>query len=155
MATLAPLLTPFLRRAGFRADEKKVLAVTPLIQERIRLLGDAAAVADFFFLEELAPYDMADLIPQKGDLAMARRVLGKAREVLASVEFTHQALETALRAAAAELHVKAGQMFLPVRVAVCGRKNAPPLFETIQVLGRELAVRRIGEAVKKLQEATL
>lgn len=152
---LAPLLAPFLRRAGYTADGDKVRAVTPLVQERIRLLGDVAAVADFFFLDKLAPYDPAELIPQKGDAAMARRVLEKAREVLGSVEFTHQALEAALRAAAAQLHVKTGQMFLPIRVAVCGRKNAPPLFETIQVLGREVALRRIGEAVGKLQEAML
>ena len=41
--------------------------VTPLIQERIKLLSDVATAADFFFQEELPPYDPAELIPQKGD----------------------------------------------------------------------------------------
>jgi glutamyl-tRNA synthetase len=41
-------------------------------------------------------------------------------------------------------------MFQPIRVAVCGRKNAPPLFETLQVLGKEITLERIAEAVKKL-----
>ncbi|MBI3645776.1 MAG: glutamate--tRNA ligase, partial [Acidobacteriales bacterium] len=52
---------------------------------------------------------------------------------------------------AQELGLKAGQMFQPVRVAVCGRKNAPPLFETLQVLGRETTLARIGRAIRKLQ----
>ena len=46
-------------------------------------------------------------------------------------------LEAALRNAAAELKLKTGQMFQPIRVAVCGRKNAPPLFETLEALGRD------------------
>ncbi len=56
----------------------------------------------------------------------------------------------ALRAAAAEMEVKPGQMFQPIRVAVCGRKIAPPLFETLVVLGRETSLRRIDSAIKML-----
>ena len=87
------------------------------------------AVADFFFTAELTPYDPAELIPQKGDAAMAALALCKAKEVLAAVPaFDHGTLESALRTAAGELKLKPGQMFQPIRVAVCGRKNAPPLF---------------------------
>lgn len=147
---LAARLLPFARAAGFAIDLPRMLQVTPLIQERIRLLGDVATVADFFFVEQLPPYDPAELIPQKGDAKMALAVLGRAREVLAGTGFTHDALEQALRGAAAELHIKAGQMFQPVRVAVCGRKNAPPLFGTLAVLGRDTTLERIGQAVAKL-----
>ena len=49
-----------------------------------------------------------------------------------------------------ELKIKAGQMFQPIRVAVCGRKNAPPLFETLEVLGRDTSLKRIGKAVAML-----
>jgi glutamyl-tRNA synthetase len=48
------------------------------------------------------------------------------------------------------MKIKAGQMFQPIRVAVCGRKNAPPLFETLEVLGRETSLQRIGQAIQKL-----
>jgi len=133
------------------AEPQKVRAATPLIQERIKLLCDVATVADFFFVDELPPYDPAELIPQKGDAAMALRVLEQAREILPTVEFTHDALEAALRAAAGALGVKAGQMFQPIRVAVCGRKNAPPLFETMAVLGKETCLKRIEQAIQKLQ----
>ena len=100
---------------------------------------------------QLPPYDPAELIPQKGDAAMALKVLTRAREVLAQTEFKHDPLDQALRAAAQEMGVKAGQMFQPIRVAVCGRKNAPPLFETLQVLGRETTLARIDQAIEKLE----
>src|SRR5205085_12241479 len=124
-----------------------MLKITPLVRERIKLLRDVLAVADFFFLDQLPPYDPAELVPQKGDAAMALKALTKAREVLAATEFKHDPLDNALRAAAQELGLKAGQMFQPIRVAVCGRKNAPPLFETLEVLGREKTVLRIDQAI--------
>jgi glutamyl-tRNA synthetase len=149
---LAEQLLPFACKAGLRADPGKMLTVTPLIQERIKLLGDVATVADFFFVDELPPYDTGELIPQKGDLAMARRVLERAREFLPAAEFNHQGLEEPLRAAAVSLGIKAGQMFQPIRVAVCGRKNAPPLFETMAVLGKDTCLKRIEQAIQKIYE---
>jgi glutamyl-tRNA synthetase len=148
---LSKRLLPFAHAAGFAADEAKMLAITPLIRERIRTLREVATAADFFFVAELPPYDSAELIPQRGDVAMARASLGKALEILTTAEFTHDGLDAALRAGATELQVKAGQMFQPIRVAVCGRKNAPPLFETLAVLGREICLHRIGRAIEQLQ----
>ena len=80
---------------------------------------------------------------------MAQKVLRRAKELLPNVEFKHDPLDQALRAAAQELGIKAGQMFQPIRVAVCGRKNAPPLFETLEVLGRETTLARIEQAIQK------
>ncbi|MGO9317310.1 MAG: glutamate--tRNA ligase [Terracidiphilus sp.] len=148
---LASLLGPFFSQAGFETSPEKVLAVTPLIRERIKLLRDAVSAADFFFLPQLAPYDPAELIPQKGDAAIARRVLQHALEVLPAVNFDHDSLDQALRAAALHLGLKAGQAFQPIRVAVCGRKNAPPLFETMAVLGRDVCLTRIRQAEECLQ----
>lgn len=148
---LAQQVLPFATAAGLHATPEKMLQVTPLIRERIRTLREIATVADFFFLEKLAPYDRAELIPQKGDEAMALAVLKRAREVLAECAFNHDGLDAALRAASQELKVKTGQMFQPVRVAVCGRKNAPPLFETLEVLGRDTCLERIDQAITLLQ----
>ncbi|MEP7363450.1 MAG: glutamate--tRNA ligase [Acidobacteriota bacterium] len=144
---LARRLVPYAQQAGFAATEQRLRAIAPLLQERIRLLGDVATVADFFFVEPRA-YDPAELIPQKGDAAMAANALRKAKEVLAAVpDYSHATLEPALRAAADELKIKAGQMFQPIRVAVCGRKNAPPLFETLEALGRDTVLARIDFAL--------
>ena len=148
---LSERLRPIFEQAGFHPLPEKVAAVTPLIRERIKLLRDAVPAADFFFLDKLAPYDPAELIPQKGDAALARRVLEHARVILATTNFDHDSLDHALRAAASHLGLKAGQAFQPIRVAVCGRKNAPPLFETMVVLGRDVCLERIREAEASLQ----
>src|SRR4051794_38556580 len=147
---LSERLLPIVREAGFKVSPERMMQITPLIRERIKLLRDVLTAADFFFVEQLPPYDPAELIPQKGDAAMAKRVLEKAREVLADVEFKHDPLDHALRGAAQELGLKAGQMFQPIRVAVCGRKNAPGLFETLEVLGKETTLARVGNAIQLL-----
>jgi glutamyl-tRNA synthetase len=149
---LSQQLLPFVHNAGFSVDEARMLRITPLIRERIKLLAEVTTVADFFFLADLAPYDINELIPQKGDLAMAASVLEQAESILATAEFSHDGLDQALRAGAEQLKVKAGQMFQPIRVAVCGRKNAPPLFETLEVLGRQTCLARIAEARTRLKE---
>ncbi len=147
---LSRCLLPIVREQYPNITPEKMLQITPLIRERIKLLNDVLTAADFFFVDKLPPYDPAELIPQKGDAAMAKKVLEKAQTVLANVEFRHDPLDQALRAAAQELGVKAGQMFQPIRVAVCGRKNAPGLFETLEVLGKEKTLRRIEQAAKNL-----
>ena len=123
------------------ASPEKLLAVTPLIRERIKLLRDAVSAADFFFVDRASALRPRRADPAKrGDAAMARRVLQTALEVLPTTPFDHDSLDQALRAAARSLGLKAGPMFQPIRVAVCGRKNAPPLFETMVVLGREVCL---------------
>ncbi len=150
---LADRLGPYVRAAGYTADRNQLLAIAPLIRERMTKLSDVATVADFFFREELPPYDPAELIPKKRDGAFARTVLGRAREVLGKVPFERRALEAALRGEAEALAVKAGEMFQPIRVAVSGRKVSPPLFETLEVLGRPTCLKRIEQALEKLGRA--
>ena len=154
---LSRRLLPVVRGAGFKADEQKMLQVTPLIRERIKLLRDAPAVADFFFVEQLPPYDSAELVPQKGDRKLALEILRHAQKLLADSSagqdgFRHENLEQLLRSAAEQMGIKAGQMFQPIRDAVCGRKNAPPLFESMEVLGREKCLERIEQAIAKLEQ---
>jgi glutamyl-tRNA synthetase len=78
--------------------------------------------------------------------------LKAAREKLFSLEnFDHDSLEGTLRTMAEEMELKAGQLFSPLRVAVTGRAAAPPLFETMAVLGKERCLKRIGIAVERLE----
>jgi glutamyl-tRNA synthetase len=147
---LSTRLLPIVQEKYPRVSPEKMLRITPLIRERIKLLSEVLTAADFFFVDQLPPYDPAELIPQKGDAAMALKVLQKAQAILPNVEFKHDPLDQVLRAAAQELGVKAGQMFQPIRVAVCGRKNAPGLFETLEVLGKETTLKRIGQGIGKI-----
>jgi glutamyl-tRNA synthetase len=147
---LSSCLRPFFEQANLHPSSDQLLAVTPLIRERIRLLREGVSAADFFFVDQLAPYDPADLIPQKGDAALSLRILERAHEVLTRNSFASDALEQAFREAAIALGIKTGPMFQPIRVAVCGRKNTPPLFETMAVLGRQLCLERIRQAEASL-----
>ena len=148
---LTERLLPFMERAGLPAERATLRRIVPLIRERMERLDQAPGLIDFFFVEQLPDYDPALLIPQKLDAATTRRLLEEARQVLAEVTpFTHDSLERALRARAEALGVKAGQFFGPIRVAVCGRNVAPPLFGTLEVLGRERVLSRIAQALGKL-----
>ncbi len=148
---LTDRLLPFLAADGLQADRATMLRITPLIQERLNTLADAPNWVDFFFVDELPDYDPTELIPKKADTSVARTVLERAYQTLQQTSFTHEALETALRADAEALGVKVGQMFQPIRVAVCGKMVAPPLFETLEILGQATSLKRIEQAIAKLQ----
>lgn len=148
---LTDRLLPFLTAAGIQADRETMLKITPLIRERLTVLNDAPQWVDFFFVDELPFYDLNLLVPKKMSLADVPNILQTARQILAETEFTHEALDTHLREAAATLGLKPGEMFQPIRVAVCGKMVAPPLFETLAILGRETVLKRIDQALERLQ----
>ena len=152
---LLPKIMPFLEN-GLPREVRRPISreyvgrIVPLIQERINTLAEAAAYADFFFLDELE-YDASLLVDKKMTPAASLGALKSAREKLSSLErFDHDSLEGALRPLAEELGLKAGQLFNPLRVATTGRTAAPPLFETMVVLGKEVCLKRLEFAIGKL-----
>jgi glutamyl-tRNA synthetase len=148
---LANRLLPLLRRSGLEADQETVLRLVPLIQERIKVLTDAADLVDFFFAEEI-DYDPELLVGKKMDavasLEALRRVLQLLEEKIPT--FDEETLEKTLRELTEELGLKAGQLFGIIRVAVTGKKVAPPLFGTLSVLGKERVLARLGQAEQAL-----
>ena len=147
---LTDRLLPFLEEAGLPADRETMLKITPLIQERLTRLNEVSAWVDFFFIDELPPYDLNLLVPRKMTLADVPPILELAANVLADLEFTQDALEAGLRQAAKENGFKAGQMFQPIRVAIAGKKVSPPLFESLEVLGKEKSIRRIQQTLQQM-----
>jgi glutamyl-tRNA synthetase len=123
----------------------------PLIQERLTKFDQAASSCDFFFTDELT-YD-ANLLPgKKLSREDAMRGLEAATEQLQAAPFETNSLEEKLRALAAELGLKTGEFFGLLRVATTGRTAAPPLFQTMAVLGKERCLKRIQAAIKKLKD---
>ncbi len=144
-------LMPYLQAAGLEgADRETMLKLTPLIRERLILLSEAAEWVDFFFTDELPDFDLNMLVPKKMTLADVPNILQTARNILAEIEFTHEAIDAALREGAASLGVKAGQMFQPIRIAVCGKQVAPPLFETLEILGKATVLKRLDQTLERL-----
>jgi len=145
---LAAHLMPVLRNASFDPDPEVVRGLVPLVQERLKRLTDAASLTDFFFADEV-DHDPALLTGKKMTLAESMAALEKAETTLASLpDFEEGTLETALRALADELGLKAGQLFGIIRAAVTGKKVSPPLFGTLHVLGRERSLARMRQALQ-------
>jgi glutamyl-tRNA synthetase len=131
-------------------DIEYVRKIVPLIRERISTLKDSADYTGFFFLDELT-YDAAMFTDKKMTAETSLTALKAAEEKLSFLEsFSPDLLETTLRHLAEELGIKAGQLFNPLRVATTARDAAPPLFETMAVLGKERCLKRIKAALVKL-----
>ena len=120
--------------------------LAPLVQERVKVLSEVPGYVDFVFVDDPEVDDASwQKVMVKGhDLAVA--VLDHALEAFASVEWTAASLEPALFSYAEAHDVARGKVQAPVRVAVTGRSVGPPLFESLEVLGREEVVRRLQVA---------
>ncbi|MBI3953710.1 MAG: glutamate--tRNA ligase [Chloroflexi bacterium] len=154
---LTDKLMPFLEewQARTRAphfSRSLLRQVVPLIQERLRRLDEAPALADFFFVDELA-YDAVLLAPRGLPPDAARDALGRTREAVSALrEWTPEALEGGIRGLALELGLKTGPYFGCIRVAVTGRAVSPPLFQTMAVIGRGRCLARLDAAIEKLKQ---
>ncbi|TRZ49860.1 MAG: glutamate--tRNA ligase [Dehalococcoidia bacterium] len=135
------------------SNEEYVRALLPLFQERARTLAEVVELAQFFFIGELdyAP----DLLIGKGmSRESATEALKTGQQRLRQLEaFDVESLEALLRPLAVELGLKTGQLFGTLRVAVTGRTAAPPLFQTMSVLGKERCLRRIEAALDRLHRS--
>jgi glutamyl-tRNA synthetase len=131
----ADRLIGYLREQGYEWDEELVRKVAPLVQEKIATLGEFPAFAGFFFAR----------VEAAADAEVDGQVLPAAAETLAHVEpFEAGAIEEALRALADQLGLKPREAFQPIRLALTGSKVSPGLFESLEVLGRDESLARLG-----------
>jgi glutamyl-tRNA synthetase len=145
VATLARHLREPLVAAGLR--------VTPLVQTRLKSLNDVVEMAGFFFREPFVPAAPEQLIQKKMDAAGTRAALEASAERLAgAADFTHAGLEPVMRALADDLGLSASQLFGALRVAVTGQQVATPLFETMEILGRDTVLGRVRAAAENLAD---
>ncbi len=152
-------LLPFWQEAGLVPDpcpEERLATlrpIVPLVQERLKRLEDVVEWTAFLFRAVETP-PAEKLVGKKMTPQESAAALQRARSALAEVEpFDAETLESSLRALAAELELKAGQLFGPVRWAVTGQKVTPPLFGSLVVLGRETALARLDAAQSVLDSS--
>ena len=139
-------------------DREYVLRIVPLVQERIKRVDEAAALTSFFFIEGTLDYAPELLLGKRftGKPDDARAALEAATGRLAAVErWEREALEGVLRPLAEEVGLKAGDLFMLMRVAVTGQTATPPLFETMEVVGRERSLARLDYALQRLHSDRL
>jgi len=155
---------PFLAETGLIApgpfgpghpDYARVRPAVALLKDRIEILSDAPELMTYFLQPDLESYDPALLIPKKMTRQDALAVLEAVAGLLPDIDLDdEQATEARFRALADELGLKAGSLFMPVRVAVTGRTQSPGLFETLRVIGAERVHSRLQDAIERLREWT-
>ena len=150
---LADLMMPYLERSEEDGglpeevdrpiDRGVVRAMVPVLRERIKVLPDVVELIDFLFVGEVFP-NAEEMIGRRMDEEMVVTSLTSSIDALASVEpFASDEIEAALRGLTGTTGLKAGQLFTPLRVALTAKRIAPPLFESIEVLGRERTLERL------------
>jgi glutamyl-tRNA synthetase len=154
-------LEEFTRRAmsflekGLPSEVKRPLDVSyigriiPLVQERARTLAEVPQLSDFFFADKLE-YE-AGLLLGKIDKEEALKSLRVSADKMNDLKnWDAASLEAVFRPLADELKLKTGVFFGLLRVAITGRTAAPPLFQTMEVLGKERCLKRLKMALEKL-----
>ncbi len=148
---LAARVKPFFEKASLHPDDATLRRVVPLIRERLVTLDDAVDFAGFFFRAEVKPKPEA-LVAKGLTPAQSLNALRRARALLEALpEFTHPVMEPPMRALADELGLKTGQLFGILRAAVTGQTVSPPLFECMEVVGKETCLARLRQAEELLK----
>ena len=124
-------------------------AMAALVQTRIVVMAEVCALVDFLFLEEPPIDDAAFTKAFSADFAAP--TLGEIATAFATCEWNAESLKTAVEAVGTKHDVKLGKLQGPLRIAITGRSVGPPLFEPIELLGRDESLRRIKSALARAQ----
>jgi glutamyl-tRNA synthetase len=148
---LAQRIKPYFSEAGLDVDTDTLLRVTPLIRERLVTLDDCIPFAAFFFKETVEP-DSQELIAKGLDAKQSADIARRSYDILASLsDLSHQTAEPSMREFVERSGWSANQVFGILRVAVTGQKVSPPLFESMEVIGKEKVLERLQKAIALLE----
>ncbi|TSA48058.1 MAG: glutamate--tRNA ligase [Chloroflexi bacterium] len=148
---LAARVKPYFLREGLAVDDAKLLKIIPLIRERLVTLDDSLPFAAWFFKETVEPKP-ADLVAKNLTAAQSADVARKAYEILAALpEIIPAVAEPPLRLLVEQLGLSPNQVFGILRVAVTGQTVSPPLFESMEIVGKEKVLERVKKAIKVLE----
>ena len=149
---LSARLKPYFTGAGLEVQNEALLKITPLIRERLVTLDDCLAFASFFFQENVEP-NPEELIAKGLDAKQSAEIARKSYEILAALpELSHQAAEPPMRAYVEASGLNINQVFGLLRVAVTGQKVSPPLFESMEIIGKTKCLERVQKAISLLDK---
>jgi glutamyl-tRNA synthetase len=152
---LAKRIKPFFESAGLRVDNKILLKITPIIQTRIITLDDAVEMAGFFFREDIS-IPTEDLVVKDWSATQTIQVLTEARDILETItDFKASNTESRMRDYVEEKQYSPGQVFGIMRAAITGQKVSPPLFESMEIIGKTKVIERLNLAIDSLQKSTI
>lgn len=129
----------------------KISELTPLIRDRLKKISESSYLLEYFFYDELA-IDKESLIPKKVETHQIIDGLSSSIKLLEKINlFEPEGLEEKFRDLAKSLSLKAGQLFFPIRISLTGRKESPPLFDTMCAIGKENSIKRLYNAISILK----
>ena len=151
-AELAARVKPFFIKAGFSVDDGLLLKISPLIRERLVTLDDCIAFAGFFFKDDVQPVP-EELVAKGLDAGQSASVARKAYEILSTLpDLNHQTAEPPMRSYVEESGLSANQVFGILRAAITGQKVSPPLFESIEIIGKQKSLERLKKGIEMLEK---
>ena len=137
---------------GLEVRDEALLKITPLIRERLVTLDDCLAFASFFFKENVES-NPEELIAKGLDAKQSAEVARKTYEILAALpDLSHKTAEPPMRAFVESSGMNTNQVFGILRVAVTGQKVSPPLFESMEIIGKEKCLKRLQKAIELLEK---
>jgi len=129
----------------------QLVKIVPLIKERIKTLSEVKPLINFFFSDDLQ-YKHEDLIQKGMDVDSTKFALENVIANLLNIQqFDEPTIEANLRSAAKDMEFKPQQLFGLLRVALTGLEVSPPLFKSIEILGKKTSLKRLDKAISKLQ----
>ena len=147
---IALRIKPYFEKEGFHVDEEKLLKIIPIIRERLVTMDDALYFAGFFFKDEIEPQSQ-DLIGKNLSASESRAVLQRSFEIFFNLnEITPELAEPPMRLLVDEMGLKPGQVFGILRTAVTGQAVSPPLFESMEIIGKKKVLERINYSMEIL-----
>jgi glutamyl-tRNA synthetase len=147
---LAKHVKPFFIQAGYLPDDRKLLKIAPTIRERMVTLDDSVDMAGFFFKEKVEP-NPEELIAKGLSKEESRKIAVSSLEILKKLkDFSVSTTEPPMREFVEKSGLTAGQVFGILRVAITGQKISPPLFESMEIVGKEVCIQRLEETIRLL-----
>lgn len=147
---LAHRMKPYFAERGITTDDETLLKIAPIVQERMQGLDDGPELAGFFFQPDVQP-NPEDLVIKGMTPAesaeIARQIVSIAKDL---PEMKPETAEPPLRELVEQSGLKAGQVFGLMRIAITGQRVSPPLFESMEIIGKEKVVTRLQRAVDLL-----
>ena len=154
---LAGRMAAYIPRQLGHDEHEYLCSIAPLVQERLKRLDESDDMTSYLF-GDLAPDYDGTILVQKGmdtesTSAALRAAIASLDTGTAPNDFGHEKLETLLGELGASLSLSRRQFFGLLRTASTGRNVSPPLFETMEVMGRDRVLTRLGQAAEKLGAA--
>ena len=148
---LAQRIKPYFLHEGLAVDDATLLRIIPLIRERMVTLDDCIPFAAWFFEGHVEPLPQ-ELVGKNLTPAQSAEVLCKTLEILSGLPgLTVEAAEPPMRKLVEDLGLSAGQVFGILRVAVTGQTVSPPLFESMEIVGKEKVLERVRQGIGLLE----